>query len=306
MKIWDDLSKYRPSDQAKEEASVKAQHQTYLASVIHRFKRHKLGTAAFFVFLVMLILALLAPWIAPYDPNKIVSGFGLPPSDQFRLGTDLSGRDVLSRLLYAGRLSLFLSLCVTLLSTAIGVTLGLLAGYFGSWVDALIMRFTDMIMSFPYILLVLMFAAILGPGMWNIILILGLVDWPAVARLVRANVLSLKESNFIKRAQLQGLSRPKILFSEMLPNTLAPILIHATSVMAFTILDEAALSFVGMGIMPPTASLGNMLGDAQSLTILSKKPWLWIPAGLVIVVLVICINFMGDGLRDAVDPHAQD
>jgi peptide/nickel transport system permease protein len=184
----------------------------------------------------------------------------------------------------------------------IGVVLGLISGYFGGWADMLIMRFTDMVMSFPYILLVLVMAAIFEPGMWNIILILGFVDWPGVARLVRGNTLSLRETNFVKSSIVAGMPKRHILFSEILPNTIAPVLVYATSVLAMSILDEAALSFLGMGVQPPTASLGNMLNGAQSLTVLTSRPWLWVPPGVVIIILVICINYIGDALRDAVDP----
>jgi peptide/nickel transport system permease protein len=190
----------------------------------------------------------------------------------------------------------------TAISTLVGVVLGLVSGYFGGVIDMVIMRFTDMVMSFPYILLVLVAASIFKPGLWNIILILGFVDWPGIARLVRGNVLSLRETNFVKGSIVAGMSKRHILFSEILPNTIAPILVYATSVVAISMLDEAALSFLGMGVQPPTASLGNMLNGAQSLTVLTSKPWLWIPAGSLIVILVISISFIGDALRDAVDP----
>ena len=160
-------------------------------------------------------------------------------------------------------------------------------------------------MSFPYILLVLVAAAIFRPGLWNIILILGFVDWPGIARLVRGNVLSLRETNFVKGCIVAGMPVHRILFSEILPNTVAPILVYATSVLALSMLDEAALSFLGLGVQPPTASLGNMLNGAQSLTVLTKQPWLWIPAGFLIVVLVMAINFIGDALRDALDPNSR-
>ena len=211
--------------------------------------------------------------------------------------------DMFSRLLYAMRVSLLVGFLATVISTAIGVVLGLVSGYFGGWVDRVIMSFTDMVMSFPYILLVLVAAAIFEPGMWTMIIILGLVDWPGVARLVRGNVLSLRETNFCKSDVTSGMPGCYILFSEILPNTLAPVLVYATSVFAISILDEAALSFLGMGVQPPTASLGNILNGAQSITILTEKPWLWLPAGILIILLVMCINFVGDALRDALDPR---
>ena len=283
----------------------KASKQSNLRMVIKRFRKHKLAVASFYFLCIITILAILAPIIAPYDPNKVTTSFGKPPSAEHLLGTDQIGRDMFSRLLYATRISLFVGFAVTIISTVIGVVLGLISGYFGGWIDILIMRITDTIMSFPYILLVLVAAAIFEPGLWNIILILGFVDWPAVARLVRGNVLSLRETNFVKGDVVAGMPRQYILLSEILPNTIGPVLVNATSVFAISILDEAALSFLGMGVQPPTASLGNILNGAESITILTSKFWLWIPAGVIIILLVLSINFVGDALRDAIDPTAR-
>ena len=280
-------------------------NESYLQTVFRRFRRHHLAMVSLVVLVILVGAALLAPWIAPYDPDAIVGTFSGAPCREFLLGTDQIGRDVLSRLLYAMRISLLVGVLATVISTVIGVVLGLIAGYFGGIADMAIMRFTDMVMSFPYILLVLVAAAIFRPGLWNIILILGFVDWPGIARLVRGNVLSLRETNFVKSNIVAGMSVRHILFSEILPNTVAPILVYATSVLALSMLDEAALSFLGLGVQPPTASLGNMLNGAQSLTVLTKQPWLWIPAGLLIVILVMSINFIGDALRDALDPNSR-
>jgi peptide/nickel transport system permease protein len=279
--------------------------QSSLMMIVSRFRKHKLAVISLVFLCIIGMLAILAPIVAPYDPNKLTGGFSDAPSMEHLLGTDQIGRDMLSRLLYATRCSLLVGFVATLISTVIGVVLGLLSGYFGGIVDIVIMRFTDIVMSFPYILLVLVAAAIFEPSLWNIILILGFVDWPGVARLVRGNVLSLRETNFIKADVVADMPRRYILFSEILPNTIAPVLIYATSVFAISILDEAALSFLGMGVQPPTASLGNILNGAQSITILTSKFWLWIPAGVIIILLVISISFVGDALRDALDPTAQ-
>lgn len=287
----------------KQSAAHEAMSRGYISTVARRFRRHKLGMVSLCFLVVLVSLALFAPFLTPYDPNKLVGKFSAPPSLQNLLGTDQVGRDVLTRLLYATRVSLLVGFAATGIATVVGVVLGLVSGYFGGWVDMILMRFTDMVMSFPYILLVLVAAAIFKPGLWNIILILGFVDWPGVARLVRGNVLSLRETAFVKADIVAGMPTRHTLFSEILPNTIAPILVYATSVVAISILDEAALSFLGMGVQPPTASLGNMLNGAQSLTILTSKPWLWAPPGVVIVLLVLCINFIGDALRDAVDPR---
>ncbi|MDE6186040.1 MAG: ABC transporter permease, partial [Lachnospiraceae bacterium] len=272
-------------------------NESYFETIFRRFRRHHLAVVSLVVLVFLGGAALLAPVIAPYQPDEIVGSFSGAPCKEFWLGTDQIGRDVFSRLLYAMRISLLVGIMATLISTVVGVVLGLVAGYFGGVPDMVIMRFTDMVMSFPYILLVLVAAAIFKPGLWNIILILGFVDWPGIARLVRGNVLNLRETNFVKGNIVAGMPLRHILFSEILPNTVAPILVYATSVLAISMLDEAALSFLGLGVQPPAASLGNMLNGAQSLTVLTKQPWLWIPAGILIVVLVMAINFIGDALR---------
>jgi peptide/nickel transport system permease protein len=275
-------------------------NETYMQTVMRRFRAHHLAKISLVILVVVGLAALFAPVVAPYDPDAIVGTFSGAPCKEFILGTDQIGRDVFSRLLYATRISLLVGILATVISTVIGVVLGLIAGYFGGVADMLLMRFTDMVMSFPYILLVLVAAAIFKPGLWSIILILGFVDWPGVARLVRGNVLSLRETNFVKGNVVAGMPLRHILFSEILPNTVAPILVYATSVMAISMLDEAALSFLGMGVQPPMASLGNMLNGAQSITVLTSQ--LWLPPGIMIVVLVVSINFVGDALRDAFDP----
>ena len=276
--------------------------EKYLQTVWRRFRKHKLAMVSMVCVFVLALLALLAPVIAPYDPEAIVGSFSAAPSAENLLGTDQIGRDVLSRLLYGMRVSILVGIVTTLISTVIGVILGLIAGYFSGPVDMIIMRVTDMIMSFPYILLVLVAASMFRPGFWSIVLILGFVNWPGVARLVRGNVLALRETNFVKGSIVAGMPTRHILFSEILPNTMAPILVYATSVLALSILDEAALSFLGLGIQAPASSLGNMLNGAQSLTVLTKLPWLWLPPGIVIIVLVIAINFIGDAMRDALEP----
>lgn len=278
--------------------------ESYGAAVLRRFRRHKLALAGTAVVAVILLLALLVPMLSPYSPDAASDAFNQPPSAAHWLGTDAVGRDVLTRLFSAVRISLLVGVMATLISTAAGVVLGLVSGFFGGWVDMAVMRAADMIMSFPYILLVLVAAAVFEPGLWNMILILGFVDWPGIARLVRGNVLALRETNFVRAASLKGMPKRYILFREILPNTAAPVLIYMTSVLALSILDEAALSFIGMGVQPPTASLGNMLYNAQNLTVLTSRPWLWIPPGALIILLVVAVNFIGDALRDAMDPTA--
>ena len=279
-------------------------HDTNAARIVRRFCRHRAAVVCLFLLLAIVGAALAAPLLTPYEPTKVSGGFGKPPDAAHLLGTDKVGRDMFTRILYATRSSLLVGTLATLISTALGVLLGLVSGYFGGIVDRAVMGFTDMVMSFPYILLVLVAAAIFEPGLWSIILILGFVDWPGVCRLVRGNVLSLRETNFVKSNVTAGMPKRHILFSEILPNTMAPVLVYATSVFAISILDEAALSYLGLGVQPPTPSLGNILNGAESLSVLTGKPWLWLPAGLTIVVLAMCINFIGDALRDALDPRS--
>jgi len=270
---------------------------------IRRFGKHKLAVAGVVVMALTALAAIFAPWIAPYDPSEITESFGAAPSWQHPLGTDAIGRDQLSRLIYAARISLSVGIGSIAISAVIGTVLGLVSGYYGGWIDNAIMRITDVFMSFPYIMLILVVAAIVGPGLTNIILILGFLGWPGVARLVRGNVLSAKEMDYVKAAVVLGFKTPRILFRHILPNTVAPILVYATSGVAGAILDEAALSFLGLGVQPPTPSWGNMLASAQSLTVLTSQPWLWVPPGLMVVLSVLSINFIGDALRDAMDPR---
>lgn len=274
------------------------------ASVLfwRRFRKHKLAVAGLFVIGFLTLCAIFAPFLTPYDPTTVTESFGASPSMQHWLGTDQVGRDQLTRLLYAARVSLAVGIGAILISAIIGTVLGLVSGYFGGWVDHVIMRLTDIFMSFPYIMLILVVASIVGPGLVNIILILGVLGWPGVARLVRGNVLSVKESDYVKAGYVLGFGHIRMLFSHILPNVIAPILVYATSGVAGAILDEAALSFLGLGVQPPTPSWGNMLSSAQSLTVLTSQPWLWLPPGLMIVLTVLSINFVGDALRDALDP----
>lgn len=276
--------------------------ESYFRSVLRRFRYHRAGVVSFWVVVVMMVLAVAAPLIVPYSPDAINEEFSAAPSVAHWLGTDQIGRDVLSRLLYGMRTSLLIGVSATLISTVIGVALGLLAGYLGGAADQIIMRFTDMVMSFPYILLILVAGVIFRPGLVSMILILGFVDWPGVARLVRGDVLSLKKCDFVTSSRIAGMPGSYIMFSDILPNTMGDILVFATTVMATSILDEAALSFLGLGVQPPTASLGNMLNGAGSVTVLTDMPWLWLSPGIAIILLVVCVNFVGDALRDALDP----
>jgi peptide/nickel transport system permease protein len=272
--------------------------------VWQRFRRHRLAVTGALVLLVLTAGAVAAPLVAANDPFKVdISAYRQGPVTNHPLGTDSSGRDVFSRLLYAGRVSLSVGLVAVAIYTLIGVILGAFSGFYGGWADACIMRLADIVLSFPTLILIITIVSVLGPSIYNIMLVIGLLGWPPIARIVRALFLSLREREFVVASRTVGVSNGRIIFRHMLPNALAPVIVAATFGMANAILLEAGLSFLGLGVQPPTPSWGNMLKDAQSLTVLESMPWLWIPPGTMIALAVLSINFIGDGLRDALDPY---
>jgi peptide/nickel transport system permease protein len=271
-------------------------------SVMRRFLRHRMAMAGMIVFTLIVLMAIFAPALAPMSPYEVSQSFEAPPSAAHLLGTDLVGRDVLSRLIYGSRISLIVGVGTVLINVLLGGILGILAGYRGGRTDALIMRFTDIIMSFPYFMVILVLVSILGPAVSNVILAMGLLGWPGIARIIRGSILSVKNSDYVKAGVALGYSPLRIIFRHIVPNILAPVLVNATFGVSNAILMESSLSFLGMGVQPPKATWGNILTDAQSIAVLSREPWLWVPAGLMIVITVLSINFIGDGLRDALDP----
>lgn len=272
-----------------------------------RFRRNRRATGALAVLALLAALSLLAPVIAPYERDRTdVLAIEEPPSAAHWLGTDDLGRDILTRLLYGGRMSMGVGLVSVTLSIGIGTTLGAVAGYYGGRVDSLIMRATDMVLVFPFFPLALTINAALGPSIWNTMIVIGLLSWPGVARLVRGEFLSLRSREFVQAAHALGARDGRIIFRHMLPNALAPLLVAATLGVAGAILGEAGLSFLGLGVPQPVPSWGNMLSGALSLKVLLYQPWLWVPPGALIFVAVLAINFVGDGLRDALDPRLKD
>jgi peptide/nickel transport system permease protein len=278
--------------------------QSGAAFIWRRFSSHRLALIGLVIITIVIFCALFAPFIAPHHPTKIGKEFEAPPSREHLLGTDQVGRDVLSRLIFASRISLSVGILSTAIMSMGGIILGLEAGYFGGIPDMVIMRIADVFMSFPMLILIMVISSIAGSGLSRIIFIMGILGWPQVARLVRGNVLSIKEMDYIKSAVTLGFTAQRILFLHILPNTISPILVQATFGIARAIIMESALSFLGLGVNPPTASWGNMLTDAQSLTTLTERPWLWLPPGIMILLSVLAFNFIGDGLRDALDPKS--
>jgi peptide/nickel transport system permease protein len=298
-------------------AAVAVEDDTPLSrnTVWRRFRRHRVALIGIGVLVLMGLVAAFANLLAPADPNFIDQvhwqGYPLAPGVAGHLlGTDENGRDLLSRLMFGARISLTVAFFAVLMEISIGTVLGAISGYYGGWVDFVIMRVTDVVLSIPLLPLLLVITAIVA-GTSNkaalnfgvIVLIIGGLSWPSVARLVRASFLSLREREFAEAARALGNDDGRIIFRHLLPNAIAPIIVQATLEVANVIILESTLSFLGFGIQPPTASWGNMLANAQSnITI---APWAAIFPGLCILVTVLSINYVGDGLRDALDPNTQ-
>jgi peptide/nickel transport system permease protein len=268
-----------------------------------RFRRHRLALASAVLLVVVALVSIFAPILAPYDPyNPDLFSLVAPPSSSHLLGTDQNGSDVLSRLLYGGRYSLGIGITAALISTIVGVIFGAIAGWFGGWVDNAMMRIVDLMLSFPALfLLLIIFSITNGASVAVIIVFLGLFGWMYMARIVRAEVLSLKELDFVQSAHSVGLGSVRIVVRHLLPNILAPIIVTSTLEIAYNMLYEAVLDFLGFGVSPDTPTWGNMLNTAEQH--LLDAPTLAIAPGLVLTFVVLCVNFIGDGLRDALDPR---
>ncbi|MCM0755020.1 ABC transporter permease [Desulfovibrio aminophilus] len=251
---------------------------------------------------VMSLAAVLAPWIAPFNPLDIdVNVILQPPSWTHPLGTDALGRDVFSRILWGGRVSLWVGFVAVGISTAIGLALGLVAGYFGKLTDEIVMRGVDVMLCFPSFFLILAVIAFLEPSLTNIMIVIGLTSWMGVARLVRAETLTLKSRDFVLAARVAGAGPGRILLRHILPNALAPVLVSASLGVAGAILVESSLSFLGLGVQPPDPSWGNMLMEGKD--VLGIAPWLSVFPGLAILLTVLGYNLLGESLRDLLDPR---
>lgn len=269
-----------------------------------RFRRHRLALIGTVVLGLVVGICVIAPLFVPESAaNRVDPGhFRAPPSVAHPFGSDDVGRDILWRTVFGGRISLAIGALSIALAMSIGVVLGSVAGYYGRWTDTVIMRLTDAMLSMPSLLLLIVLTRILGASVPTIILVIGLLNWMQVTRIVRANVLSLKEQDFVLAARAIGVTDRLIIFRHVLPNTLAPVVVAATLGVGYAIILEASASFLGLGVQPPTASWGSMLYRAQGLMI--QAPWVAIFPGLMILLTVMAINFLGEGLRDALDPRA--
>lgn len=269
-----------------------------------RFRRNYLAVAGAVVLLVMLVACFVWPLTGRLDPTTVhLLNTRQGPGHGHVLGTDAQGRDVLARLVYAGRVSMGVGLAAAFLAMAIGSVVGAVSGALGGWVDSLLMRIADVFLSFPPTVVVVVLAGILGPSVWMLIIGLGAFMWPISARVVRGVVLTLREREYIQASRAAGAGSWWVIRKHLLPASLSQLVVIFTLGVATCILQEAGLSFLGLGVQPPTPSWGGMLRDAQSITVISSMPWLWIPPGVAVAVTVLSVNFLGDGLRDAVDPR---
>jgi peptide/nickel transport system permease protein len=306
------LDEVLSSEQMFEELPYEARTMGQMAW--RAFRRHKPAMVGSAVILIFVLAAIFVPYISPYDPNKTdLDNLLAPPSTEHLMGTDELGRDLLTRILYGGRVSLSIGVMAMALAVVVGAIVGGLAGFYGGWVDNILMRFVDMMLSFPSLFVLIILALALRDipieslrgtafaSVFSIVLVIAVLSWMTVARLVRASFLQLKEQEFISAAQSIGASSGRIMIRHLLPNAMSPIIVAATFRVATSIITEAGLSYLGFGVQPPTATWGNMLKNAQ--TNMTRAPWTAIFPGLMIFIAVVAINFIGDGLRDALDPY---
>lgn len=280
---------------------TKVKKQSELRRVLHQMRKNKLAMLGLIVFLAELLLVALAPLISPYDYAAMdIMAIQQGPSSAHLLGTDELGRDILSRILYGGRYSITMGLLSVLISTSVGMTIGAIAGYFGGWVDNIIMRLLDIIQSLPAMLLTIVISAALGSGYFNTILALSVNGLPAAARMLRANMMKERDNEYIEAAVSINCSKFRIITSHLVPNSLSANIVQATMGVANMIVMAASLSFIGLGVQPPTPEWGAMLSGARQF--IRQCPHMVIAPGMAIAITILALNLMGDGLRDALDP----
>lgn len=297
-----------PTTQEQDLQGLTPSATSFAGAVWKRFRKNRMALIGGIILLLLVMVTILAPTISQstlgWGRDEIdIRYIRAEPSARHPLGTDNVGRDNLTRLLYGGQVSLTIALTTVTIYMILGVIIGSIAGFFGGWIDNLLMRAVDIVQSFPFLLLALTIVAIRGPAVSNLVYAIVFLSWPVPARLVRGEFLSLRERDFVEAARATGAGPARIIYRHMLPNALAPLIVNATLDVATIILFEAALSFLGFGVPQPVPTWGNMLSEAQNIAVLTNMPWLWVPPGLMIFLTVISINFLGDGLRDALDPR---
>jgi ABC-type dipeptide/oligopeptide/nickel transport system permease subunit len=293
-----------PGFEAQQAAASPPALRSPARMALRRFLRHRMALVGLVILVLVVLAAMFAGLLSGQDPNRInLSAVRQSPSAAHWLGTDDSGRDVFSRLLHAGRISLAVGFAAAIVACTIGTSLGALAGVLGGWVDTAIMRAADVFLSLPVLIVLIVIAGIVGPSAVSMVVLFGIFAWPTSGRIVRGITLSVREREFFQASRAFGARTGWLMRHHVLPAVLGAVVVVATLEVAQAILLEAALSFLGLGIQPPQASWGNMLNDAQRLTVISQMPWLWMPPGIAVAVTVLSVNFVGDGLRDAADPR---
>ena len=284
---------------------IKKQNKSSLAKrSLQKFFSNKLAIVGLVIVILMILSAVFAPLLATFDPNKIdMSKLNQAPGGEHIFGTDSTGRDLYSRLLYGGRISILIGISSALTTSIIGTIFGLISGYFGGKIDVILIRISEILQSFPMIILVMVLVTILGPSVSNMILVFTLIGWMTVFRIVRNEVLRLREETYVAVNKAFGISDFVIMFRDILPNTLSPIIVATTINIAYFILQETGLSFLGLGVPTNVPTWGTIINAAKSITVIQMYKWQWIIPGLFISLFVMSINFLGDGLRDALDPR---
>lgn len=274
---------------------------------VKKFMHNRKAVLGLIIVCFLVLAVILIPIfmkLDPYTTDRAV-GFNKAPCSGHPLGTVDVGRDLFARLLYGGRISLFVGIMSTIISVLIGIPLGLIAGYFRGIAETVIMRVADAFMSFPTMVLILVLVAVFGPSILTVTVVIGVLGWTAIAKLIYGNVLSIREREYIQATKAIGMSTPKILLSEVLPNAIPPVWANISFRVAGAILTESSLSFLGMGVQTPQASWGNIIFAAQNLLVLTARPWVWFPPGICIILVVVGFNFIGEGVRDALDPKTK-
>ncbi len=305
---WTAANRSRPSAAHDADGSAPVRSESQWAIAWRRFTRHRTALLGMWLIVALCAVALLAPYLAPHDPDlmpaDLVASRYRPPSLEHPMGTDRFGRDILSRVIYGARISLSIGFIAVAIAISIGTLLGAIAGYAGRWIDTLTMRFVDVLLSFPRLVLLIFLVALFEPSLALVTAVLGLTGWMGTCRIVRGEVLSVREREYIEAARALGFGRRRIVFRHLLPNVLSPVIVGATLGIGNTILAEAALSFLGLSVQPPTATWGNIIAEGNEASLIEAW-WITTFPGLAIVATVMCLNLMGDGLRDALDPRAE-
>ena len=271
-----------------------------------RFRRHHMAILGLGILAVFGAMAIFAPLIAWHHPfHTDLDLYRGAPSWDHILGNDDAGRDVFSRLLHGGRVSMSVGIVAALIASFIGAVLGLVSGHFGGWVDNILQRFTELVMTFPTFFALIILVSLVGQSIWNLMMVMGLLGWPGLTRIVRGQVLSVRQMDYVTAGRAVGAKEGRLMFVHILPSVMGYVAVAGMLTVAGAIISEATLSFLGLGVKMPTPTWGNMITGAQSLHVLRELPWIWIPPGVAISITVIAVNFVGDGLRDALDPRTR-